>query len=267
MEPSLSEQFTVDPSRDLLESDRRYFEAGAELIPLPGAVIALARGFEGLASGCVVQRVDAARAATDLERWVTEVESQVRRLQTPLVRMYLDGHHAPLEDALRRRGYRSRVEYGLIRDAGGDGAGRIELRPAEDEDGWGQRRELMRRVSHSPDGHGADADLWIGLERCKHEAGYLRPLLVFVDGEVVAAVSSAASGSLLRIKNVAVDPAHRRKGIATGIVARLGRMAAEQGFAAAGCFVLEGEPGLVAYPRAGYRVVIEQTEWVRKLNE
>jgi GNAT superfamily N-acetyltransferase len=267
MEPSHSEQFTVDGSRDLLESDRRYFEAGAELIPVPGAVIAATRGLEALASGCVVQRVDSTSAARQPDRWLTEVESKVCRVGTSLVRIYLDSRNAELEGALTRRGYRRRVEYGLVRDAGGDGAGRIDLRSAEDEDGWAERRELMRRVSHSPDGHDADADLWIELERRKHAAGYMRPYLVFVDDAVVAAVSSAASGSLLRIKNVAVDPAHRRKGIATGIVARFGRLAAEQGFAAAGCFVLEGEPGLVAYPRAGYRIVTEQTEWSRRLTE
>ena len=45
-------------SRDLLESDRLYFEAGADVLPIPGAVIAAMRGAEKLAAGCVVQRID-----------------------------------------------------------------------------------------------------------------------------------------------------------------------------------------------------------------
>ena len=274
--PLPPEQKNEDWSRDLVESDRRYFEAAAELVAIPGAVIAATRGLETLASGCVVQRVDTARVAADPEPWLTDLEARLREMGSALARLYLDAPNAAVEDApdsalersLRRRGYRSRVEYGLARAAGGEENGvHIELRGAQDEAGWLERRRLMRRVGVSPDGHGADADLWVELERRKHAAGYMRPYLVEVDGEVVGAASSAACERLLRVKNVAVDPAHRRRGIATAIVAGLARKAAEEGFAAAGCFVAEGEPGLVAYPRAGYRVIVTQTEWTRDLGE
>ena len=264
--PLPPEQKTDDWSSELVESDRRYFEAGAELVAIPGAVIAVARGLETLASGCVVHRIDAARAAAKPEEWLTELEALLRELGTPLARLYLDAPHAALEDALRRRGYRARVEYGLARAAGaGENGLHIELRGAENDAGWTERRRLMRRADHSPDGHGADADLWVELERRKHAAGYMRPYLVHVDGELVGAVSAAPGERLLRIKNLLVDPDRRRRGIATAIVGLLARQAAQEGFAAVGCFVVEGEPGLVAYPRAGYRVIATQFEWSRDL--
>ena len=50
-------------ARDLLESDRRYFEAGAEVIPVTHARIAVLSGARSLAAGCVVHRVDAPAAA------------------------------------------------------------------------------------------------------------------------------------------------------------------------------------------------------------
>ena len=52
-------------SRELLESDRRYFEAGADVLPIPAAVIAVLPGAERLAAGCVVQRIDTSLVAAD----------------------------------------------------------------------------------------------------------------------------------------------------------------------------------------------------------
>jgi ribosomal protein S18 acetylase RimI-like enzyme len=252
--------------RDLLESDRRYFEADAEVIPVPGAVIAVLRGVEALAAGCVVQRVDAGRTAADPEAWLSDVEDRLRALGSPRARLYLDAPNPALEHALARRGYRPRVEFGFAREAGArENSLAVELVPAEDESGWAARRDLMRRVGRSPDGHASDPDLWVAMERRKHRAGYMRPYLIRVGGEIVGAVSAAPCGSVLRIKNLAVDPAHRRRGIATAAAAHFARVAEEEGFAACGCFVLEGEPALGVYPGAGYRKITQQTEWVRKL--
>lgn len=43
-------------------------------------------------------------------------------------------------------------------------------------------------------------------------------------------------------------------------------MARDEGLEAAGCFALEDEPGMVLYPRAGYRPSGVQTEWMRNLS-
>ena len=154
-------------SRDLLESDRLYFEAAAEVLPIPGAVIAALRGAEKLAAGCVVHRVDPGAFREEPDAWLAEVEDRLRALGSPRARLYLDTPDTRLEEALARRGYRSRTEHGFTREAGDGGGAEIDLALAEGEDDWSARRELMRRQEHGVDGHPVDADLWIDLERRK----------------------------------------------------------------------------------------------------
>jgi GNAT superfamily N-acetyltransferase len=253
-------------SRDLLESDRRYFEADAELIPLPGAVLARLRGVEALAAGCVVHRIDAAALPSDVDAWLAAIERQVRGFGCPRARLYQDAPHEALKAALARRGYVPCVEHGLVRTADGiDDARTIELRLADDAAGWSQRRTLMEKSRRAPDGHVADPDLWVEMERRKHQAGYLQPYLIVSNGTAVGAVCAAVCGRILRLKNLIVDPVHRRRGVATATATRIAALAAEAGCDAAGCFALEGEPGVRAYTKAGYRMVTQQTEWVRNL--
>lgn len=253
-------------SRDLLESDRRYFEADAEVIPIPGAVIARLPGEERLAAGCVVQRIDPTAVPEDGDAWLAAIEEKLRAFGCPRARLYLDGPHEMLEGALSRRGYRGRVEYGLACSADGTkGAGTIELRPATDAAGWLARRKLMERSQLAPDGHRADPERWVEMERRKYDAGYMLPHLIVSADRIVGALSTARCGRILRLKNLIVDPAHRRRGIATAVAAQMARLAAEKGLAAAGCFVLEGESGIAAYTTSGYHHVTQQTEWVREL--
>lgn len=251
---------------DLLESDRRYFEAGAEVIPVTHARIAVLSGARSLAAGCVVHRVDAPAAAADADAWLAEVESRLRSLEIPHARLYLDAPHTRLDRALERRGYRSRVEFGFARAAGGEDTGEeVEFLEAEDEAGWSARLELVRRSASAPDGHPLDPELWVAMERRRSEAGFMRAYLIRMGGETVGAIGSAPCGGLLRMKNLVVDPAQRRRGVATATARRFAQLARDEGLAAAGCFALDGEPGLAFYPRAGYRVAVRQIEWIRDL--
>ena len=254
-----------DWDRDLIESDRRYFEAGADVLPIPGAEIAVLRGVERLAVGCVVQRIDAKRAARDAGRWLSDVETSLRAMGVPRARLYLEASEPNLEAALHARGYRSRLEQGFVRAAGASGGAEVELVPAEDETGWAARRAFMRKQTLGVDGHALDPALWVTMERRKHEAGYMRPFLIQAAGETVGAVCAAPFASLLRMKNLFIDPTHRRRGLATATAFAFARLARDAGREAAGCFALEGEPGQVVYPRAGYRLSVVQTEWLRDL--
>ncbi len=254
-----------DWSRDLLESDRRYFEAGAEVVPIPGAVIAVLRGAQSLAAGCVVQRVDADAGGAEPDAWLAEVEDRLRALGSPRARLYLDAPQGRLEDALARRGYRPRAEHGFIRAAGDVGETEIELVPAEDENDWSARRDLLRREELGVDGHPLDPDLWVALERRKCEAGYMRPFFIRSEGRIVGALCAAPCGNLLRLKNLVVDADCRRRGLATATAVFFVRLARDAGLEAAGCFALAGEPGMHVYPRAGYGDSVVQTEWVRSL--
>jgi GNAT superfamily N-acetyltransferase len=115
------------------------------------------------------------------------------------------------------------------------------------------------------DGHALDPDLWITMERRKHEAGYMRPYLIQAGGRTVGAVCAAPCGNLLRMKNLFIDRAHRRRGLATATASAFARLAGDEGLAAVGCFALEGGPALDVYPKAGYGASTKQTEWVRDL--
>jgi GNAT superfamily N-acetyltransferase len=253
-------------SRDLLESDRRYFEAGAEIRTVPGGVIAVLPDFERLAAGCVVQRIDTTLVAPDAAAWLFDVEGRLRSLRAPRARLYIETPDPRLDRALRERGYVPRAEYGFTRAASAAGGpGPVELIAADDENAWKARRTVLSGETLGVDGHAIEPDLWITMERRKHEAGYMRPYLIRADGRIVGAVSAAPCGSLLRMKNLVVDPAHRRRGFATATAAAFVRLAAEEGLEATGCFALEREPGLVLYPRAGYGPSATQTEWVRSL--
>jgi ribosomal protein S18 acetylase RimI-like enzyme len=251
-----------DLASALLESDRRYFEADAEVVGLDGGSIAVLRGAESLAAGCVVQRIDASRAAADPDRWLDELETRLRTLGATRARLYLERSEDALETALARRGYRSRVEHGFVRDAVAC-ATELALVASDDEPGWERRKEVVRRAGTSPDGFAVDPDLWIDMERRRCRAGYMRPYLVRRGGDMLGAVCAATAGPLLRIKNVIVDPAHRRQGVATAIALRFAGLAAEEGFAAAGCFAID-DAGEI-YSRAGYRIETSQVEWTRDL--
>ena len=253
----------------LLESDRRYFEAGAEIVAVPGAAIALLRGAESLASGCVVQRIDSARLEASshaaVESWLGDLESRLRSIGAARARLYVERTGATLAATLSRRGYRRRVEHGFVRESGGAGESDLELEPADDDAGWSRRLDLVRRAGAVPDGLAADPGLWIEMERRRTRAGYMRPFLVRRGDGVVAIAGAAPCGPLLRLKNVVVDPGHRRRGVATALAVRFARLAAEEGFSAAGCFAIEGDPGMGIYGPAGYRAVTSQDEWVREL--
>jgi hypothetical protein len=252
-------------SRDLVESDRRYFEAGAEILRIPGAVIAVLRDAGPLAAACVVQRIDTRAIAADADDWLADVEGRLRALSSPRARLYLENTDPALAQALLRRGYRPRVEHGFARAAEARGASDVELVPAEDGRSWTERHRIMGQQDLAVDGHAMDADLWIALERRKCESGYMRPYLILSRGEIVGAVCAAPSGCLLRMKNLVVDAGQRRRGFATAAAVSFARLARDAGLEATGCFALAGEPGLLVYPRAGYRESVVQTEWVRNL--
>jgi GNAT superfamily N-acetyltransferase len=264
----VSAETTLDPgpaawAAALLESDRRYFEAGADVLAFRGASIAVLRGAESLAAGCVAQRIDVACASAAPDSWLAELEGRFRDLGASRVASTSRAH--TVRSTRRSRAAATGGASSMASSRGCRGPAEnpgVELVAADDDDGWSVRRGLVRRSGTVPDGLLADPDLWIDMERRRTRAGYMQPYLVRRGGDVVAAACAASAGPLLRIKNVIVDPAHRRRGVAIALAVRFSALAAEQGFAAAGCFAIEGEPGMGIYGRAGYSNVTSQLEWV-----
>ena len=255
-------------ARALIESDCRYFEAGARIHALGPVEIACLPGFEAIAAGCVVQRVRSERLRpAGAAGWIARVEDNLRALGCALARWYVVGDAPELARALVAAGYARRIELGFLLEArvSRSAVPGLSLRAVETDRQWSAKLRLHRRAARGPDGHETPASLWVDLERRKAAAGLLRPYLVEMEGTVCGAVGASRQGPLLRMKNIVINPAIRRRGIATAVARSFGTFAAALGCDAAGCFGVEGDAGARVYRRAGFRVVTAQAEWVKPL--
>src|SRR5688572_7946377 len=105
----------MDLSHDLIESDRSYFERGARLVGLPGAVLAHMPAFPGVPAGAAVHRIDPRALLPDPLTWVVTVETITADLGLPRSRFFVDRSAPELDLALTMLGYRSRLETGFVR--------------------------------------------------------------------------------------------------------------------------------------------------------
>lgn len=253
----------------LLESDRAYFEAGAELRDVPGASVALLRGMESLAAACVVHRVRPAEIS-EPERWLAMLGREVRAAGSRSLRIYLDDAAPSLDAALRARHSVRIVEVGLVRMCGGPWIGGalrtgFTARLIESSADWRAKLEFHRACPVGPDGHAAPADLWVEMERRRADAGYLRPWLVRLEGSVCGAFALAGQGPLTRLKNLVLHPSFRGRGLARHVIRLGAETAAADGAEGVGCFALESHHALSMYRGLGFVPVIRQYEWVAPL--
>ena len=253
--------------RDLMESDSGYFEAGAEIVRLPGVELVRLLGLESLAAACVAQRIDPTHVPTDVDTWLGDIELHMSSWGARQVRIYLQQPASRIESVLERRGYRHREEIAVLKDANSrdDSPLSLTLRLIESAEDWEKKATLHRRMDVEPDGYMAPSEMWVEMEQRRSDAGYMKPYLIVIDDDVVGDVSAARWGNILRMKNLSVAPNFRRRKIATATVMRFATMAAAQGLAAAGAFVLANEPGLNLYKRAGFDFVARQTEWAKTI--
>jgi hypothetical protein len=255
--------------RDLIESDAQYFEGGALVEDLGGAMLAHLPGLESIAAGCVVHRIDPARLPENLDGWLECVEGRVAAVGCRRPRLYLADPFPALEAVLARRGYEPRIEIGFATVFRGDASGEVALAPVEGERGWEAKLKLHRESGSPPDGHETDADAWVELERRKAAAGAFQPyLLVSSDSRnplarPLGAVAFAPCGDLLRLKNLVVHPARRRQAVGTAAVALGARMAKSLGKQVLACFAVAGGTGELLYRRRGLVEIVHQTEWMR----
>jgi GNAT superfamily N-acetyltransferase len=243
----------------LLESDRRYFELAARVVPLTGAVLAVVPGIPVAAAG-VVHRVDPdAIAAPD--RWVAEVLEVIRDSGLPLARVYLDRPASRLESALARGGFGSRVEIGFLATDPIDAAGPVTLRPIRSEGDW-EKRAKVHLDAPTPDGHDADALAWQQLERLRCDSGGMRAYVAERDGEPLGAVCMLEDELLVRNKNLVTLSRWQRQGVASAVLAELDGMARGTG-RVLGTFAVEGSAGEALYRSLGMAEVLRQIEWSR----
>jgi GNAT superfamily N-acetyltransferase len=219
--------------------------------------------FPDVPAGGTVHRIDPTAILPDPLTWVVAVETVTADLGLTRSRLFLERSAPQLELALTMLGYRSRAEAGLIRSAAAvDSA--IELVPIQTDDEWSRKLAVHAPAEDGPDGFALDPARWVSFEQAKQTAGYFTLHLAVQDGVTCGAVGLHRSGAILRLKNLVVAPAHRRRGVGAAILNAVTALAHAEGLAAIGCFALWGES--VAFFRAnGFGDAITQVGWDRTL--
>ena len=254
---------------ELLESDAAYFLAAAECEELHGFRISYMPGLESLAAACVVHKI-ARESVGDQTQWLPVLEKRISALGCHHSRFYQQGPDTEMEKQFFQNDYRPAEEIALLNTfsnvpPGQDGAALTELRPVRSEQDWSLKLALHHDIPQGPDGHVADAETWVTMERRKCEAGYMEPFLIVQGDHVCGAVNFASGPRIGRLKNIVIHPHWRRKGMGVQGARLIARLAQERGKTAAGCFALKDGQAVQMYQDAGYLPVTRQTEWYKKL--
>jgi GNAT superfamily N-acetyltransferase len=264
----LSAPVRTDVGAALFATEGLFFRAGAETRAVPGASVSWLPGLTHREAGAVVHDVDVAGVGAAAE-WIDTVESVLGDAGAAFARLYLPGATSPLDGDLRARGYRSRVEVGYaVRK--GDLVARpdVALRPVTSDADWAEKLALHERAGPATGLHVLPADEWVAFERRRADAGVVHPHLVVLDGCVVGSIGAIwASGlpDFVRAKNLLVEPARRRAGVATSAAARLLERDEAAGRSVVGLYAVAGSSAEAMYRDRGWSVVHRQTEWVRAL--
>ena len=248
-----------------IETDRDYFELGAMVEPLPGAVLAWLPGLESAAPGAVIQRVDPAIVAERGKQWLAEAEGALARVGAATARVYLEDRHDRVDALFRSAGYVDREE--LIFAGSFEAPGpELTLKRVESETDWDRKLRLHQLIATPPDGHPTSASDWVALERRKCEAG-MEAYLVERDGETVGAIGALRGDGVLRLKNIVVHPAYRRQGIGLAMLGHLGTTGASRGISDHIVFAVRGEIGELLYRAAGMGEIGSVVEWSKSLGD
>ncbi|MGB3508767.1 MAG: GNAT family N-acetyltransferase [Microcoleaceae cyanobacterium] len=251
---------------ELLESDFIYFEQGAQIEYLEGAVFVQMTGLEKVAAACVVQRINPSVIFSDLNEWLFIVEAKFRKSGNFLVRLYLQSQFEQLEIVLRKQGYQARTEIGLIGNyTAAKPPNHLLLHPVKNEDDWLQKLLFHRDCKLGPDGYETEPEKWVEMERRKYEQGTLQPYLVEVNGQICGAVGTIETPNLLRLKNLVIHPQYRKRGFASQTVYLVSNLSKNMGKSGVGCFAVAGGIGEKVYQGCGLVPQTKQVEWTKNL--
>lgn len=257
-------------SVELIESDARYFELGAQVETIDGAVIAWIPGFVDLAAGCVVQRVNPRAIAFLMsqghERWLRHVERRLGVLGASWSRIYLDQPHDGLEQALARAGYRRRVELGFVATvAPAVQTSGVRLRPVHHNEDWDWKAQLHAVDKPGADGYCHDPGRWVMLMRIKAATGFKEPYLIEHGDDVLGEVAVMDMEHMVRLKNLFIAPKARGRGLGAAAIALVWAEAKRRGKQGVGVLGVEGSSGARLYSRCGLQAVSQLVEWSRRL--
>ena len=246
-----------------IETDRIYFDQGAERTQLDGAVLAWMPGFTASAAAAVIHRVDPELIARRGAAWVAEADAAMADTGAGLARIYLDGRHVEAGEQLRRSGYSERDELVFVGDLPDPPADMV-LRAVTSDADWQAKLAFHAAVDETPDGHGNRAAGWVAQERRKCAEG-MNAFLIELEGVVVGAIGAVWGQGIVRAKNIVVHPAHRRRTIGKAMLGHIAALGRARGVSEQCVMAVRGEAGELLYRAAGMEMVGFQVEWSKLL--
>jgi ribosomal protein S18 acetylase RimI-like enzyme len=249
----------------VIETDRAYFELGANTHQIAGASVAWMPGFATCPAGAVVHRVNPDEAAARGRQWVADVESALARVGAKLARVYVDCRGTIVDDWLRAAGYADRDEIAFVRDFP-EPPPSLRVVPVRSEADWRRKLALHEAAEGPPDGHFVAASEHVALEHAKCAHG-LEMFLAQREGQTVATAGLIPGEGVMRVKNIVVHPDHRRQRYGASILAHLAAIGRARGLPTLGLFALANEPGEQLYRAVGMSVAGTQVEWSKPLSE
>lgn len=246
-----------------LDTERIYFELGADLEDLAGAVLAWTPAFVVAPAASVIHRVEPDAVAGRGPDWLADVESRLAVRGIRLARIYPMARHAGMERLLDNAGFACREEL-VFADNLPDPPSRLTFRPVLTEADWARKLAFHREVPESPDGHLNRAGDIAGIERNKCAHG-MEAFLGEIDGVTVGAVAVVWGDAIVRIKNVLVHPAYRRQSIATELISHVAARGRTRGIHQQCLVALAGGAGETLYRSLGMHQVGSCFEWSKQL--
>ena len=248
-----------------LETERIYFELGACLDDLDGAVLAWSPAFIAAPAAAVIHRVEPEVICARGRDWFAATESKLKACGIRLARVYLSARHVAVERLLSDAGYACREEL-VFADNLPDPPPLLAFRPVLTEDDWAGKRAFHEEVPESPDGHRNGAADLAGLERHKCEHG-MEAFVAEIEGRAVGVAGVIWGDNLARIKNVLIHPAYRRRSMATALLSHVAAHGRARGIREQCLVALKGGAGEMLYRALGMTVAGSCFEWSKKLDD
>jgi ribosomal protein S18 acetylase RimI-like enzyme len=261
--PSIADHGDAPLIERVMETDRAYFELGAETKRLPGATLAWMPGLARYPAAAVIYRVDAEVVEARGAQWVVDAEASLAEIGARLARIYVDRRGTGADDVLRAAGYADRDEIAFVHEFP-EPSSVVALSPVRTEADWRRKLALHEAAEGPPDGHFIEANDHVTLERAKCAHG-MEMFLAEYKGEAVATAGLIPGEGVLRIKNIVVHPDHRRQRFGASILANIAAIGRARGLPTLCLFALAGEPGELLYRAVGMRIAGTQVEWSRPL--
>lgn len=264
------ERNRINPlTQDLMDTDSRYFEIGAEQRELLLGRMCWVPGCTEIAPGCVLVRTRQVKSHEEALQGIAEFEEEAAGVEANLFRLYVQEPNDILEERLARRGYVRRQEVAFVSNGGvsdPDDASKIKLREITSQAEMDQKSIVDRVVRVGPDGHVSDPERWHDCLCRKWMTGELKFYLIEYDGTTCGSLGEMETAGLVRLKNLVVHPDFRRRGIGKAAALMMLGMAGARN-RELGVFGTPGGGGFATYTSVGLPVAGVQHEWWRNRNE